>query len=116
LLALPVVSFGQIEYLATSESMEPTIQKGDILYGFYIDYNKLEKGMIVLRGTVTHRLVRKVFLGGWVMKGDNNPIPDAEHLTKENYSGVIVFLKRNNTIFRLTRTPGTSIVVLENKE
>jgi signal peptidase I len=82
--------------------MEPVIQKGDAVFvtekykeyslndivTFSFDQNRQSE-------TITHRIVRirrKEDIAYYQTQGDNNPIPDAQEITKENIVGKVTFV------------------------
>lgn len=82
-----------------SESMEPTINKGDMIITKKTDFNKLkEKDIISYLSKeqdktiiITHRIVEIVKENGivyYITKGDNNKTNDDERVIESNFVGV----------------------------
>ena len=95
MMAVPVV-LGMQCYTVISESMEPEIPKGAVIYVRKISFSRIRpKDVITYRigqkeGTVTHRVVRidekrKVLF----TKGDRNKIQDACPVKEEQIQGIV---------------------------
>jgi len=77
-----------------SDSMKPTLGKGDLL--FFTTAENLNIGDIALyeqpgtRFKIVHRIV-EINPEGYIFKGDNNILPDRSIIEKENIKGKLVF-------------------------
>ena len=85
--SMPIVS-------VVSESMEPVLHRGDLL--FVVGPNKIDIGDIVIYNraevsyTIVHRIINKTD-EGYIIKGDNNPVPDRGFVKGEQIKGEVVF-------------------------
>ncbi len=85
--SMPIVS-------VVSESMEPVLHRGDLV--FVIKPNDLEVGDIVIyqkqgsQFTIIHRIIEKKE-DGYIIKGDNNPSPDAGIVKHQQINGKVLF-------------------------
>ncbi len=77
------IFFGAKGYAVTSESMNPTLSRGDIVFSREADFDELEIGDIVTVGSqeldeyFTHRIVEIDRVNKTITtKGDNNPEKD----------------------------------------
>ena len=83
---LPIVS-------VVSNSMEPVLHRGDLLIVAKSDY---QIGDIVIYNrpdtqfTIVHRIIKETD-GGFVIKGDNNPVPDPGFVQENQILGKVQF-------------------------
>jgi len=83
---MPIVS-------VVSGSMEPVLHRGDLLFVTAGDY---KVGDIVIYNrndvpyTIVHRIIKET-PKGFVIKGDNNPVPDPGFVKKEQILGKVRF-------------------------
>lgn len=83
-----------------TESMEPTINPGDVIVTLSDDVvtPQLDDVVVYLAtrfdGTpvalFAHRIIDGSESDGWIVKGDNNPNADVQHPTSKDISGVVV--------------------------
>lgn len=77
-------------YIIDTTSMEPEINKGDVVIIKKVDEKDLNVGDIITfkidNEIITHRIL-KIENGIYVTKGDNNNIEDNEKITYENIEG-----------------------------
>lgn len=76
------------------DSMLPLYKDGTMIVVEHRPLSQLKAGMTIVYKSsagwpVAHALVQEV-QGGWVTQGLNNPEPDGELVTDENYVGVVV--------------------------
>lgn len=109
----PKTIFGHKAYIITTNSMEPTINVGDIIIVSGIEKSNIKVDDIVTfeqeGKTITHRIVEvnKTDQGEkYVTKGDNNQVNDVEEITYEQIIGILVF--------KIPRI-GNIILLLEDK-
>ena len=83
--------------IVLSESMEPTFEKGSMIYYRDTPFEDIEEGDVITFRTgeegsfVTHRVVEKGELSGsLVTKGDANPTEDQEPVREEDVAGVVL--------------------------
>lgn len=84
-----------------TDSMLPTIARGDQIVFVKKPYAELKEGDIAMydapwhpQAPVIHRLVQKD-KGGWIGSGDNNPRSEAQwRITDKNYKGVVISVHR----------------------
>lgn len=96
----PVSFFGYSYSYVPTESMEPTIMAGDSVIFKKVSYESVKVGDIVVYKSIDkgiyiiHRVVEKVVDEDenvyFVMRGDNNPSDDDEHVTKDMLIGKYV--------------------------
>ena len=79
-----------IAFSAAGTSMLPTIHPGDIAVPDWSEFDQVRKGDICVYWMpgcwepVSHRAVRKL-RAGWVMQGDNNPVPDPAPMSRQTF-------------------------------
>lgn len=95
----PVSFFGTSFAIVQSESMEPTINKGDLILFKSVNYEDLEVGDVIvfsagdgfgesMKGqNIVHR-VYEITADGIRTWGDNNPSPDKDLVTAGNLIGI----------------------------
>ena len=105
--------FGYKAYIITTNSMEPTINVGDIIIVSGIEKSKINVDDIVTfeqeGKTITHRIVEINYADQekkYVTKGDNNKVNDIEEITYEQVIGTLVL--------KIPRI-GNIILLLEDK-
>jgi signal peptidase I len=85
--SMPIVS-------VVSESMEPILHRGDLLFVTGADDFQVNDIVIYQRSevqyTIVHRII-EVQEDGYVIKGDNNPVPDAGVVKQEQIVGKVLF-------------------------
>jgi signal peptidase I len=103
MLTFSVLSFAGITKarIVLTESMQPTINPGDIVLSLNPERLPPKVGDIVtytgrrFDGTAvasfTHRIMSGDAQSGFVMKGDNNPAPDTQQPTLADISGVVFY-------------------------
>jgi signal peptidase I len=103
MLTFSVLSFAGITKarIVLTESMQPTINPGDIVLSLNPERLPPKVGDIVTYtgrrydGTAvasfTHRVMSGDAQNGFVMKGDNNPAPDTQQPTLADISGVVFY-------------------------
>ena len=103
MLTFSVLSFAGITKarIVLTESMQPTINPGDIVLSLNPERLPPKVGDIVTYtgrrydGTAvasfTHRVISGDAQNGFVMKGDNNPAPDTQQPTLADISGVVFY-------------------------
>ena len=103
MLTFSVLSFAGITKarIVLTESMQPTINPGDIVLSLNPERLPPKVGDIVTYtgrrydGTAvasfTHRVISGDAKNGFVMKGDNNPAPDTQQPTLADISGVVFY-------------------------
>jgi signal peptidase I len=103
MLTFSVLSFAGITKarIVLTESMQPTINPGDIVLSLNPERLPPKVGDIVTYtgrrydGTAvasfTHRVMSGDAQNGFVMKGDNNPAPDTQKPTLADISGVVFY-------------------------
>lgn len=103
MLTFSVLSFAGITKarIVLTESMQPTINPGDIVLSLNPERLPPKVGDIVTYtgrrydGTAvasfTHRIMSGDAQSGFVMKGDNNPAPDTQQPTLADISGVVFY-------------------------
>jgi signal peptidase I len=103
MLTFSVLSFAGITKarIVLTESMQPTIDPGDIVLSLNPERLPPKVGDIVTYtarrydGTAvasfTHRVMSGDAQSGFVMKGDNNPAPDTQKPTLADISGVVFY-------------------------
>ena len=103
MLTFSVLSFAGITKarIVLTESMQPTINPGDIVLSLNPERLPPKVGDIVTYtgrrydGTAvasfTHRVMSGDAQNGFVMKGDNNPAPDTQKPTLTDISGVVFY-------------------------
>jgi signal peptidase I len=103
MLTFSVLSFAGITKarIVLTESMQPTIDPGDIVLSLNPERLPPKVGDIVTYtarrydGTAvasfTHRVISGDAQSGFVMKGDNNPAPDTQKPTLADISGVVFY-------------------------
>ena len=103
MLTFSVLSFAGITKarVVLTESMQPTINPGDIVLSLNPERLPPKVGDIVTYtgrrydGTAvasfTHRVMSGDAQSGFVMKGDNNPAPDTQQPTLADISGVVFY-------------------------
>jgi signal peptidase I len=103
MLTFSVLSFAGITKarVVLTESMQPTINPGDIVLSLNPERLPPKVGDIVTYtgrrydGTAvasfTHRVMSGDAQNGFVMKGDNNPAPDTQQPTLADISGVVFY-------------------------
>ena len=103
MLTFSVLSFAGITKarIVLTESMQPTINPGDIVLSLNPERLPPKVGDIVTYtgrrydGTAvasfTHRVMSGDTQNGFVMKGDNNPAPDTQQPTLADISGVVFY-------------------------
>lgn len=118
----PPCIFGHYIFVVATNSMEKTINVGDVVFVRKANFNDIQIGDIIsfldinpsdkIYGQyVTHRAFNYDGLGGIVTKGDNNPIVDSYSVTSSNFLGIVdhispflggiikVFTSNNSVIF-----------------
>lgn len=82
---MPIVS-------VVSDSMEPVLHRGDLLFVTKPDDLKVDNIVIYQRPevhfTIVHRIIKEVD-GGYIIKGDNNPVPDKGIVQKSQILGKV---------------------------
>ena len=103
MLTFSVLSFAGVTKarIVLTQSMEPTINPGDIVLSLNPDRLPPKVGDIAtytgrrFDGTAvasfTHRIISGDAKNGFVMKGDNNPAPDTQKPTISDISGVVFY-------------------------
>jgi signal peptidase I len=103
MLTFSVLSFAGITKarIVLTESMQPTINPGDIVLSLNPERLPPKVGDVVTYtgrrydGTAvasfTHRVMSGDAQNGFVMKGDNNPAPDTQQPTLADISGVVFY-------------------------
>jgi signal peptidase I len=103
MLTFSVLSFAGITKarIVLTESMQPTINPGDIVLSLNPERLPPKVGDVVtytgrrFDGTAvasfTHRVMSGDAQSGFVMKGDNNPAPDTQQPTLADISGVVFY-------------------------
>ena len=103
MLTFSVLSFAGITKarIVLTESMQPTINPGDIVLSLNPERLPPKVGDVVTYtgrrydGTAvasfTHRVISGDGQNGFVMKGDNNPAPDTQQPTLADISGVVFY-------------------------
>ena len=103
MLTFSVLSFAGITKarIVLTESMQPTINPGDIVLSLNPERLPPKVGDVVtytgrrFDGTAvasfTHRVMSGDARSGFVMKGDNNPAPDTQKPTLADISGVVFY-------------------------
>ena len=84
---MPIVS-------VVSQSMEPVLHRGDLL--FVVGPKNLGVGDIIIydRPEVSYTIVHRINAStenGYIIKGDNNPVPDAGYVQEYQIKGRVVF-------------------------
>jgi signal peptidase I len=84
---------GTILARTSGQSMEPAFHDGWILLIMPTQWEDLQVGQVVAyknrQGVlIVHRLTHS-YGESWLIQGDNNPVPDAEQVTRKNLVGVI---------------------------
>ena len=103
MLTFSVLSFAGITKarIVLTQSMEPTINPGDIVLSLSPDRLPPKVGDIATYtgrrfdgsavASFTHRIISGDPKNGFVMKGDNNPAPDTQKPTISDISGVVFY-------------------------
>jgi signal peptidase len=103
MLTFSVLSFAGITKarIVLTESMQPTINPGDIVLSLNPERLPPKIGDVVTYtgrrfdgtavATFTHRVMSGDAQNGFVMKGDNNPAPDTQKPTLADISGVVFY-------------------------
>ena len=103
MLTFSVLSFAGITKarIVLTESMQPTINPGDIVLSLNPERLPPKVGDIVTYtgrrfdgsavASFTHRVMSGDAKNGFVMKGDNNPAPDSQKPTLADISGVVFY-------------------------
>ncbi|CUP48907.1 Signal peptidase I W [Turicibacter sanguinis] len=86
---------GYRSYTVLSGSMEPKFYPGDIVVAKHKNKTDIQVGDIVTYKDndgviITHRIIEEI-PEGYITKGDNNNVEDAEILTKDNIIGEVKF-------------------------
>lgn len=85
--SMPIVS-------VVSESMEPILHRGDLLFVLNADDPKVGDIVIYQRSDVKYTIVHRIIEineNGYIIKGDNNPAPDPGIVKKEQIIGKVLF-------------------------
>jgi len=101
IVVVVVVAFGFYQGLAialqtplpilsvVSDSMDPTLQIGDLIIAGKADYQVGDIAIYDLRGiTIVHRITEKRG-DSFIFKGDNNPVADPETVPVERIRGKV---------------------------
>ena len=103
MLTFSVLSFAGVTKarIVLTQSMQPTINPGDIVLSLNPDRLPPKVGDIVTYtarrfdgsavASFTHRIMSGDAQNGFVMKGDNNPAPDTQKPTISDISGVVFY-------------------------
>ena len=113
--------FGYRAYVITTNSMEPTINVGDIIIVSGIEKDKIRTDKIVTfeqnNQIITHRIVgiEETEKGSkYVTKGDNNLTKDTEEISYEQILGTIVLkIPRIGNIILLLEDKGTLLQAVD---
>ncbi len=85
--SMPIVS-------VVSDSMEPILHRGDLLFVTGAGDFQVNDIVIYQRSdvqyTIVHRII-EVQEDGYIIKGDNNPVPDSGIVKKEQIIGKVLF-------------------------
>lgn len=87
--------FGYRLFVITSESMEPTLYEGDII--FVKETNSYENGDIItftMNNTeipTTHRIIEVYNENSFLTQGDSNSFADPNTISKDNIIGEVVY-------------------------
>ncbi|MDP8003219.1 MAG: signal peptidase I [Caldisphaera sp.] len=91
LLLIGYFSYGVTAVIVDGISMKPTLHSGDIVFSYKEPYNKIDIGNIVIYRyydmLIIHRVIGEYYHNGilcFIIKGDNNPVPDPGY---PNYCG-----------------------------
>jgi signal peptidase I len=85
--SMPIVS-------VVSDSMEPILHRGDLLFVTGADDFQVNDIVIYQRSDVQYTIVHRIIEiqeDGYVIKGDNNPVPDAGIVKQEQIIGKVLF-------------------------
>ena len=103
MLTFSLLSFAGVvkARIVLTESMQPTIQPGDIVLSLNPDRMPPKVGDVVTYtarrfdgsavASFTHRIISGDAKSGFVMKGDNNPAPDTQKPKIRDISGVVFY-------------------------
>ncbi|MEM4140207.1 MAG: signal peptidase I [Nitrososphaeria archaeon] len=83
-------------YYVEGNSMHPTLENGDLIIIYKVDFRSLQVGDIIVFNSpvynvrIVHRIKEIKLIGNemvLITQGDNNRIPDPEYVREENYIG-----------------------------
>lgn len=89
-------------YYVEGNSMHPTLENGDLIIIYKVDFESLKVGDIIVFNSpvynvrIVHRIMDIKFIGGekvLITKGDNNRVPDPGYVREEDYIGKYVGIR-----------------------
>ncbi len=83
--------FGYSISAVPTPSMEPTINQNDMVLGKKVKYESIKLDDIIIYYSsendmfIVHRVIGGSSTEGFIVKGDNNAVPDSTRVTKDNF-------------------------------
>ncbi len=114
--------FGFKKYVVTTNSMEPTYNKGDLIVIKQVNIDEIEENDIITyytdneKNTTTHRVIQisKTDDGRILFqtKGDNNSGPDAELVNYEQIKGKVIYRLDNGGKISTKLLTGIEVTII----